>query len=375
MKEVTMKEKRQTKKQITSPAIPTFITSAICYAAMWAIMARTESAFFAGYIGGVGTVDQVKHILICILVGVILFVLPLEKMCDKTYCVIRYCGSLLTDKNKYRDGTAVFLLVFLYALVCWAGTVFSLCTDSGFDDGGHWGLFRSGSDRIYALVITILAFVVMIKSVDLIKNNWAGMLIWFLIELANVTSVKLVTGKDDLTFAIICAETVMFIIYMAVQYRLNIAMCLASLLCGAIMMFAGCEEIFTSKHKMSGASLVSDMSQSGRVPDKFFEARYNITIIEKQAGIPVCILWFVLFAILSFAVIGAAAKLIKVSARRGTFVLGIYMISAFMLIYTVLAELGIIKPAETLLLLTDVVIPVMILCLRMFVFRTGNDNI
>lgn len=121
--------------------IPAFITSAVCYTAMWAIMARTESAFFAGYIGGVGTVDQVKHILICILVGVILFVLPLEKICDKTYCVICYCGSLLTDKKKYKDGTTVFLLVFLYALVCWAGTVFSLCTDSGFDDGGHWGLF------------------------------------------------------------------------------------------------------------------------------------------------------------------------------------------------------------------------------------------
>lgn len=372
MKEVTMKEERQIKKQIT---IPAFITSAVCYAAMRAIMARTENAFFAGYIGEVGTVDQVKHILICILIGVILFVLPLEKICDKTYCVIRYCGSLMTDKKKYWDGTAVFLLVFLYALVCWAGTVFSLCTDSGFDDGGHWGLFRSGSDRIYALVITILAFVVMIKSADLIKNNWAGMLIWFLIELANVTSVKLVTGKDDLTFAIICAETIMFIIYMAVQYRLNIAMCIASLLCGAIMMFAGCEDIFTSKHKMSGAALVSDMSQPGSVSDKFFEARYNITIIEKQAGIPVCILWFVLFAILSFAVIGAAAKLMRVSARRGTFVLGIYMIGVFLLIYTVLAELGIIKPAETLLLLIDVVIPVMILCLRMFVFRTGNDNI
>ena len=227
--------------------------------------------------------------------------------------------------------------------------MFSLCTDSGFDDGGHWVLFRSGSDRIYALVITILAFVVMIKSADLIKNNWAGMLIWFLIELANVTSVKLVTGKDDLTFAIVCAETVMFIIYMAVQYSLNIAMCLVSLLCGAIMMFAGCEDIFTSKHKMSGVALVSDMSQSGSVPDKF--------------------------AILSVAVIGAAAKLMRVSARRGIFVLGIYMIGAFLLIYTVLAELGIIKPAETLLLLIDVVIPVMILCLRMFVFRTGNDNI
>lgn len=78
---------------------------------------------------------------------------------------------------------------------------------------------------------------------------------------------------------------------------------------------------------------------------------------------------------MSFAVIGAAAKLMKVSARRGIFVLGVYMIEAFLIIYTVLAEIGIIKPAETLVLLTDVVIPVMILCLRMFVFRTGNNNI
>lgn len=350
-----------------------FITSAICYAAMWAIMARTENTFFAGYIGGMGTVDQVKHILICILAGVILYVLPLEKIYDKTYCFIRTCGSFMTDKNKYRDGTAVFLLVFLYAVISWAGTAFSIHTDSGENDGGHWGLFGSGSDRIYALVITIIAFVVMIRIVDLIKNKWAGVLIWCLVELANVASVKLVTGKDGLTFAIVCAETVMFIIYMAVRHRLYIETCLTSLLCGVILIVAGCEDVFNSSNKMSGASLMRDMSQSGSIPDEFFEARYNITIIENQAGMAVCILWFALFAILSFAVIRSASKLMKISARRGTFVLGVYMIEAFLIIYTILAELGVIKPADTLLLLTDVVIPVMILCLRMFVFRTEQE--
>lgn len=64
MKEVTMKEERQIKKQIT---IPAFITSAVCYAAMRAIMARTENAFFAGYIGGVGTVDRSLPLLITLL--------------------------------------------------------------------------------------------------------------------------------------------------------------------------------------------------------------------------------------------------------------------------------------------------------------------
>lgn len=350
-----------------------FITSAVCYAAMWAIMARTKNTFFAGYIGGMATVDQVKHILICILAGVILYVLPLEKIYDKTYCFIRTCGSFMTDKKRYRDGTAVFLFVFLYAVICWAGTAFSIHTDSGVNDGGHWGLFGSGSDRIYALVITILAFVVMVSIVEPIKNKWAGVLIWFLVELANVTSVKLVTGKDGLTFAIVCAETAMFIIYMVVQHRLDIVTCLVALLCGEILMLTGCEDVFNSSNKMSGASLVRDMSQSGSIPDEFFEARYNITIIENQAGIAVCILWFVLFAILSFAVIWSAAKLMKVSARRGTFVLGVYMIEAFLIIYTLLAELGITKPADTLLLLTDVAIPVMILGLRMFVFRTEQE--
>ena len=359
---------------ILKKAIPAFITSSICYAVMWAIMARTENTFFAGDIGGVGTADQVKHILICILVGVILFVLPLEKIFEKTYGVIRYCGSFMTNKKKYIDETSVFLLVFLYALICLMGTMFSIHTDSGFDDGGHWGLFGSGSDRIYAFIITILAFVVMIKSVELVKSKWGAMSIWFLIGLANVASVKLVTCKDDLTFAIVCAETVMFIIYMSVQRRLNIAACLVSLLCGVILLLAGCEDIFTSRQKISGASILNDMSQSGSIPDQFFEARYNTTIIETQAGIAVCVLWFVLFAILSLAVIWSAVKIMKLSARRGVFVLGLYMVEAFLIIYTVLAEVGYIKPAETLLLITDVVIPAMILCLRMFYFGDVSKN-
>ena len=288
----------------------------------WERPVAKSNKFFAGYIGGVGTADQVKHILICILVGVILFVLPLEKIFEKTYGVIRYCGSFMTDKKKYRDETSVFLLVFLYALICLMG----------------------------------------------------AMSIWFLIELANMASVKLVTCKDDLTFAIVCAETVMFIIYMPVQRRLNIAACLVSLLCGVILFLAGCEDIFTSRQKISGASIVNDMSQSGSIPDQFFEARYNITIIETQAGTAVCVLWFVLFAILSLAVIWSAVKIMKLSARRGVFVLGLYMVEAFLLIYTVLAEVGYIKPAETLLLITDVVIPAMILCLRMFYFRDVSKN-
>ena len=246
-------------QKILKTAIPAFVISAICYAAMWGIMTRTENTFLAGYIGGGGAVSQIRNILICIFVGAILFVLPLEKICDKTYGAVRYCGSLFTDKKKIRDAATLFVLTLLYAAICWASVTFSIHTDSGLDDGGHWGLFGSGSDEIYAVVITILALVVMVKGVDLVKKSWSGVLFWFLIELANVVSVKLVTAKDDLTFAIVCAETIMFILYMAVQHRLNIVTCLLSLLCGAILIFAGCDDVFTSKNKISGSSIMDEL--------------------------------------------------------------------------------------------------------------------
>lgn len=359
-------------QKILRTAIPAFVISAICYAVMWGIMTRTENTFFAGYIGGGGEVSQIRNILICVLVGAILFVLPLEKICDKTYGAVRHCGSLFTDKKKFRDAAALFVLTLLYVVICWASVTFSIHTYSGLDDGGHWGLFGSGSDEIYAVVITILAFVVMVKGVDLVKKSWSGVLFWFLIELANAVSVKLVTAKDDLTFAIVCTETVMFIVYVAVQHRLNVVTCMLSLLCGALLIFAGCDDVFTSKNKISGSSIMDELDQTGSMPDQIFGARYNITIIKHQAGIGLCILWFILLVILSIAVVATAAKLMKVSARRGTFVLGIYMIEAFLIIYAILAEMGFIKPAVTLLLHMDEVVPVMILGFRMF-FRLPAD--
>ena len=356
----------QQHNKIIKSAIPAFIVSAICYAVMWTIMLKTENSFFDGYIGGVTAVSRLTHILICILVGAILFVLPLEKICDKTYGAVRYCGSLFTDKKKFRDAATLFVLTLLYVVICWASVTFSIHTDSGLDDGGHWGLFGSGSDEIYSVVITILAFVVMVKGVDLVKKSWSGVLFWFLIELANAVSVKLVTAKDDLTFAIVCTETVMFIVYMAVQHRLNIVTCKLSLLCGAVLIFAGCDDVFTSKNKISGSSIMNELDQAGSMPDRIWGARYNITIIEHEAGIGLCILWFILLVILSIAVILSATKLMKVSARRGAFVLGIYMVEAFLIIYAILAEMGFIKPAMTLLLHMNEVVPVMILGFRMF---------
>lgn len=356
----------QQHNKIIKSAIPAFIVSAICYAVMWTIMLKTENSFFDGYIGGVTAVSRLTHILICILVGGILFILPLEKIYDKTYGAIRYCGSLFTDKKKFRDAATLFVLTLLYVVICWASVTFSIHTDSGLDDGGHWGLFGSGSDEIYSVVITILAFVVMVKGVDLVKKSWSGVLFWFLIELANVVSVKLVTAKDDLTFSIVCAETVMFIVYMGVQHRLNIVTCMLSLLCGAVLIFAGCDDVFTSNNKISGSSIMNELDQAGSMPDRIWGARYNITIIEHEAGIGLCILWFILLVILSIAVILSATKLMKVSARRGAFVLGIYMVEAFLIIYAILAEMGFIKPAVTLLLHMDEVVPVMILGFRMF---------
>lgn len=50
------------------------------------------------------------------------------------------------------------------------------------------------------------------------------------------------------------------------------------------------------------------------------------------------------------------------------------MIEAFLIIYAILAELGFIKPAVTLLLHMNEVVPVMILGFRMFFVEDGSHN-
>lgn len=102
------------------------------------------------------------------------------------------------------------------------------------------------------------------------------------------------------------------------------------------------------------------------MPDRIFGARYNITIIEHQAGIGLCILWFVLLVILSIAVILSASRLMKVSVRRGTFVLGIYMIEAFLDHICYIGGTGIYQAGSDALLHMNEVVPVMILGFRMF---------
>lgn len=83
-------------QKILKTAIPAFVISALCYAAMWGIMTRTENIFLAGYIGGGGAVSQIRNILICILVGAILL------FCHLRRYVIRHMAQCVIVDRFYR---------------------------------------------------------------------------------------------------------------------------------------------------------------------------------------------------------------------------------------------------------------------------------
>ena len=166
----------------------------------------------------------------------------------------------------------------------------------------------------------------------------------------------------------------MYIVYMKSANELKTSTSLVALICSAVMVLACYDDMFTGS-RISGNELLDKKHSIGYVPEEFFEHRYNLTIIKEQFGTAGCCIWFILFAVFTAAVIVSVVKLIKQSPKRGAFVAGMYAIPAAILIYTMLAEAGILAQAETYLFTYETAIPCMILCLRMFFDRDEDRKI
>ena len=360
-------------KKLTQTAIISFIIAAICFAAMWGMIYVSEKSFYSGYLGGMSVSYLIVRILTSVLVGIIVFLLPLERICQKTDDVMKYLGSIMTiGKRAAQEAQAVFTVI-IYAVLCGLSVAFHIHTQPEYAiDSGFYGPFGYRSNLVYDLIVIVFTFFVIFMGMDIIQTKWGKLLYWELVSLACVTSVYVVTGEHDLVISIICAEFCMYIVYMKSADELKTSTSLVAFVCSAVMVLACYDEMFTGS-RISGKELLEKKHSIGYVPEEFFEHRYNLTIIKEQFGTAGCVIWFVLFAVFTAAVIVSAVKLIKHSSRRGAFVAGMYAIPAAILIYTLLAEAGILAQAETYLFTYETAIPCMILCLRMF-FDRGEDR-
>lgn len=362
-------------KKLTQTAIISFIIAVICFAAMLGMIYASEKSFYSGYFGGMSVSYLIVRILISVLVGIIVFLLPLERIWQKANDAMKYLGSIMTiGKNAAQESQAVFTVI-IYAVLCGLSVAFHIHTQPEYANGsGFYGPFGYRSALVYDGIVIVLAFAVIFMGMDIIQARWRKLLYWELVSLACVTSVYAVTGEHDLVISIICAEFCMYIVYMKSANELKTSTSLVALVCSTVMVLACYADVFTGS-RISGNKLLDKKHSIGYVPEEFFEHRYNLTIIKEQFGTAGCVIWLVLFAVFTAAVIVSVVKLIKYSSKRGAFVAGMYAIPAAILIYTMLAEAGILAQAETYLFTYETAIPCMILCLRMFWDRDEDRKI
>lgn len=362
-------------KKLTQTAIISFIIAVICLAAMLGMIYASEKSFYSGYFGGMSVSYLIVRILISVLVGIIVFLLPLERIWQKANDAMKYLGSIMTiGKNAAQESQAVFTVI-IYAVLCGLSVAFHIHTQPEYANGsGFYGPFGYRSALVYDGIVIVLAFAVIFMGMDIIQTRWRKLLYWELVSLACVTSVYAVTGEHDLVISIICAEFCMYIVYMKSANELKTSTSLVALVCSTVMVLACYADMFTGS-RISGNKLLDKKHSIGYVPEEFFEHRYSLTIIKEQFGTAGCVIWFVLFAVFTAAVVVSVVKLIKQSPKRGAFVAGMYAIPAVLLIYTILAELGILAQAETYIFTYETAIPCMILSLRMFFDRDEDRKI
>lgn len=105
-------------KKLTQTAIISFIIAVICFAAMLGMIYASEKSFYSGYFGGMSVSYLIVRILISVLVGIIVFLLPLERIWQKANDAMKYLGSIMTiGKNAAQESQAVFTVI-IYAVLC-----------------------------------------------------------------------------------------------------------------------------------------------------------------------------------------------------------------------------------------------------------------
>lgn len=289
-------------KKLTRTAIISFVIATLCYTIMWFMMRSAEKKFFGDYIGGTSGSGTAVQILVSVLAGVILFLLPLEKIGQKACAAMEYCGSLMTIGKKARHEAAVVMTVIFYVVICWLSAAYHIHANIEYNSSGRYGSFGADSAYIYAAVMTVLAFAVLLVGVDAAQTRWFRLIYWAAVTFANITSVYIVTGGRDLVIGIVVSEFVMYIVYMAATGELKLSNGLVSLIYSVVLVLAGYTGMFTG-NAASGNDLMDKIKNTGEIPNEFFENIYDLTIIKDQFGTSGIIAWFAVFVVFSASVI------------------------------------------------------------------------
>lgn len=356
----------------------------VAYLFMYILIYKADGSFYGGYIGGVSLGDTIKNNIIYVIMGLVLYILPYEKIRNRCSDAAHVSAKLLGADNKNGKIQLAWVgILILYAI--FAFLVARVDIRSNYNGPGvnsFWGL-GAGTDRTAALVAIVIALAVTFALYGNIQSKWQslcfvfGMMtecIGFIFAVCGNSAPDLVpmdSGCDTLIFATIGTFFALWLMYAKKEKRVSVAtFCIAlvyslGFIASQIYEFG----ILDSDKCVSDAALINEMDKTGSIPNGLLGYGNVFAALGHEFGIIGITAFATAFLVMLGITIYGVHILMEKSMARAMFVLGIFLIFSFVVCLTALGETGIISHASIRIFMNNVWIPCMILALRMFNFR------
>ena len=358
-----------------------FAVAMVAYLFMYILIYKAEDSFYGGYIGGVSLGDTIKKNIIYVFIGIVLYILPYERIRNSCSDAVHVSAKLLgADKRSWTIQLAWGGILILYAI--FAFLVAGVDIKSNYNGPGvnsFWGL-GAGTDRTAALVAIVIALAVTFALYGHIQSKWQSLLFVFGMMTECIGSavcgnsapdlIPMDSGCDTLIFATIVTFFVLWLMYAIKEKRANAATFGIALVYSLGLIASQIYEfgILDSGKCVSGAALINEMDKTGNIPDGLLGYGNMFTVIGHEFGLIGIAAFVTALLVMAGIAIYGVKVMMKKSMARAMFVLGIFLIFAFIVCLTALGEIGIISHASVRIFMNNVWIPCMILTLRMFSF-------
>lgn len=356
----------------------------VAYLFMYILIYKADGSFYGGYIGGVSLGDTIKNNIIYVIMGLVLYILPYEKIRNRCSDAAHVSAKLLGADNKNGKIQLAWVgILILYAIFAFLVARVDIRSNyNGPSVNSFWGL-GAGTDRTAALVAIVIALAVTFALYGNIQSKWQslcfvfGMMtecIGFIFAVCGNSAPDLVpmdSGCDTLIFATIGTFFALWLMYAKKEKRVSVAtFCIAlvyslGFIASQIYEFG----ILDSDKCVSGAALINEMDKTGSIPNGLFGYGNVFAALGHEFGIIGITAFATAFLVMLGITIYGVHILMEKSMARAMFVLGIFLIFSFVVCLTALGETGIISHASIRIFMNNVWIPCMILALRMFNFR------
>ena len=358
-------------KSLMRKGIVLCLAAAISYAVLYYMSSISVIPFYGKYMGGMPASYKIKRVLFCTLAGIALCVIPWERIYNR---VIRKTASdknLHDVRNKSVVPANVIILIVLYMVICALSGVWDVLTrppyGSGYS-GEVFAIFKTNSDRIFCAIITMLAFFLIMNGIDFIKNKWCAFFNWAIIMTTNVLCSSVVSSRVVQLAAIICADTIVYIVYAFARKKIKLGTLVASIIIGVIWMCIYGANLFDSKLKLAGSVLMAEKEATGVPPRGLHGKDYMMSIVYNQQGIIGVLIVVTAFILFIIAAVVGVKSLMGKSSKRAVFVMGLSIMFITIIVCMVLGDLGILAPADAYVLSDEVYIPLLFFSFRMFIF-------